>query len=50
MLENDLKTYLGFDEFRLGQKEVFEAAVAGEDPFVMLPTGSGKAVCLQLAG
>lgn len=31
MLENDLKTYLGFDEFRLGQKEVVEAAVAGED-------------------
>ena len=50
MLENDLKTYLGFDEFRLGQKEVVEAAVAGEDTFVMLPTGSGKTVCFQLAG
>ncbi|EUJ41620.1 RecQ family ATP-dependent DNA helicase [Brochothrix campestris] len=50
MLETALKQHLGFEHFRTGQKEVIEAAVAGENTFVMLPTGSGKTVCFQLAG
>ncbi|WP_343363767.1 ATP-dependent DNA helicase RecQ [Listeria seeligeri] len=49
-LEQELQSYLGFEEFRPGQKEVIEAALAGENCFAMLPTGTGKTVCYQLAG
>ncbi|ECL8006457.1 RecQ family ATP-dependent DNA helicase [Listeria innocua] len=49
-LEQELKAYLGFDEFRPGQKEVIEKALAKKNCFAMLPTGTGKTVCYQLAG
>lgn len=49
-LEKKLKSYLGFEEFRPGQKEVIEATLAGENTFAMLPTGTGKTICYQLAG
>ncbi|MCD2254365.1 RecQ family ATP-dependent DNA helicase [Listeria marthii] len=49
-LEQELKNYLGFDEFRPGQKEVIETALAKRNCFVMLPTGTGKTICYQLAG
>lgn len=49
-LEQELKRYLGFDTFRMGQKEVIETVLSGEDVFAMLPTGMGKTVCYQLSG
>ncbi len=38
----------GYAEFRAGQGEAVEAAVAGEDALVLLPTGSGKSLCYQV--
>ncbi|ECB9670439.1 ATP-dependent DNA helicase RecQ [Listeria monocytogenes] len=49
-LEQELKEYLGFDAFRPGQKEVIETALAKRNCFAMLPTGTGKTICYQLAG
>ncbi|EAC8105507.1 ATP-dependent DNA helicase RecQ [Listeria monocytogenes] len=49
-LEQELKEYLGFDAFRPGQKEVIETALTKRNCFAMLPTGTGKTICYQLAG
>jgi ATP-dependent DNA helicase RecQ len=38
----------GYAAFRPGQVEAVEAAVAGEDALVLLPTGSGKSLCYQV--
>lgn len=47
-LEDTLKHYFGYDSFRLGQREVIEAALAGQDLLVIMPTGGGKSICFQL--
>src|SRR3954470_6935966 len=43
-----LSSYFGFEAFRRGQREAVEAAVAGRDVLVVMPTGSGKSLCYQL--
>ena len=43
-----LSEYFGFPAFRPGQREAVEAAVAGRDVLVVMPTGSGKSLCYQL--
>ncbi len=43
-----LHEYFGFEEFRRGQREAVDAAVAGRDVLVVMPTGSGKSLCYQL--
>src|SRR2546423_308301 len=43
-----LSEYFGFEAFRRGQREAVEAAVAGRDVLVVMPTGSGKSLCYQL--
>src|SRR3954469_4151587 len=43
-----LDDYFGFQAFRPGQREAVEAAVAGRDVLVVMPTGSGKSLCYQL--
>jgi ATP-dependent DNA helicase RecQ len=43
-----LSEYFGFEGFRRGQREAVEAAVAGRDVLVVMPTGSGKSLCYQL--
>lgn len=49
-LEQALQRYLGYPSFRPGQKEVIETILANKNCFAMLPTGTGKTVCYQLAG
>ena len=43
-----LRTHFGFDGFRPGQAEAVQAALAGRDTLVVMPTGSGKSLCYQL--
>jgi ATP-dependent DNA helicase RecQ len=46
--EGALHELFGFEEFRPGQREAVDAAVAGRDVLVVMPTGSGKSLCYQL--
>jgi ATP-dependent DNA helicase RecQ len=46
--EGALHELFGFPAFRRGQREAVEAALAGRDVLVVMPTGSGKSLCYQL--
>jgi ATP-dependent DNA helicase RecQ len=43
-----LQSLFGFQAFRPGQREACDAALAGRDALVVMPTGSGKSLCYQL--
>jgi ATP-dependent DNA helicase RecQ len=43
-----LREVFGFPGFRPGQREAVDAAIAGRDVLVVMPTGSGKSLCYQL--
>jgi len=43
-----LRSVFGFARFRANQQEVCEAAVAGRDLLLVMPTGAGKSLCYQL--
>jgi ATP-dependent DNA helicase RecQ len=43
-----LRMVFGFAGFRRGQEEVCEAAIAGRDLLLVMPTGAGKSLCYQL--
>lgn len=45
-----LKHFFGFETFKLGQREVIEALLNGEDTLAVLPTGTGKSLCYQFVG
>ncbi|SFQ95156.1 RecQ family ATP-dependent DNA helicase [Desulfoscipio geothermicus] len=47
-LDEALSRHFHFERFRPGQKEVIEAALAGDDVLAVMPTGSGKSLCYQL--
>jgi ATP-dependent DNA helicase RecQ len=47
-LQAALHRHFGFAGFRPGQREACEAALAGRDVMVVMPTGSGKSLCYQL--
>ncbi|WP_100398513.1 RecQ family ATP-dependent DNA helicase [Bacillus sp. FJAT-44742] len=47
-LEDALKKWFGYEEFRQGQKQIVQNIFDGNDVFAMLPTGSGKSLCYQL--
>ena len=47
-LEAALKHYYGYETFRPGQREIIEAAMAGRDELIIMPTGGGKSLCFQL--
>ncbi len=43
-----LKQHFGHADFRAGQREVVEQALAGLDQLVLMPTGGGKSLTYQL--
>ena len=43
-----LKQNFGFDTFKGDQQAVIENLLAGNDAFVLMPTGGGKSLCYQL--
>jgi ATP-dependent DNA helicase RecQ len=43
-----LRRVFGFADFRLGQEEILEAVLAGDDVMAIMPTGSGKSLLFQL--
>src|SRR5919197_990109 len=47
-VDGALHEVFGFAGFRPGQREAVEAARAGRDVLVVMPTGSGKSLCYQL--
>ena len=47
-IHHTLKIIFGYHEFRSPQQEVIERVVAGEDVFLVMPTGGGKSLCFQI--
>ncbi len=45
-----LLAHMGLDRFRPGQREAVEAALAGRDCLVIMPTGGGKSLAYTLPG
>ncbi len=43
-----LKDFFGFTKFKGQQEEIINSLLAGNDVFVIMPTGGGKSMCYQL--
>src|SRR4030095_3619416 len=47
-LHEALQEHFGFDKFKGNQEKIIESLLAGQDTFVIKPTGGGKSLCYQL--
>ena len=47
-LHKELHKHFGFNKFKDNQEKIIEAVLAGQDTFVIMPTGGGKSLCYQL--
>lgn len=45
---NILKTYFGYDKFKIGQEKLINGVLDGKDVLGIMPTGGGKSLCYQL--
>ncbi len=48
VLHSKLKEFFGFTSFKANQEEIIKHLVAGNNAFVLMPTGGGKSLCYQL--
>ena len=48
LLYSKLKTFFGYDAFKADQEQIIRHLVAGNNAFVLMPTGGGKSLCYQL--
>ena len=47
-IRSKLKEVFGFDSFRGNQERIIQNILAGDNTFVIMPTGAGKSMCYQM--
>jgi ATP-dependent DNA helicase RecQ len=47
-LHDLLKNVFGFEQFKGNQEDIIKSILAGNNTFVLMPTGGGKSLCYQL--
>ncbi|MFN4145231.1 MAG: DEAD/DEAH box helicase, partial [Runella sp.] len=48
ILKERLKEIFGYSQFRGDQEAIINSVMAGQNTFVIMPTGAGKSLCYQL--
>ena len=47
-LKSKLKEFFGYEHFKGDQEQIIRHLIAGNNAFVLMPTGGGKSLCYQL--